>query len=188
MNHRHFIHATRYHDFSAGHRVAGHENVCAGLHGHNYRVHFTVRAERLDEVGRVVDFSVIKRALCQWLEDNWDHRMLLWTEDKMADALEAVMYGSAEEDEVAGIEQFLAIVRVPFNPTAENMAAYLLHAVGPTQLPKGMRLVEVRVEETRKCGAEVRECDSQESYLSYSGTDFLDDVISGALLGGEGEA
>ena len=37
------ISASRYHDFSAGHRVTGHENKCAHLHGHNYRVHFTVR-------------------------------------------------------------------------------------------------------------------------------------------------
>ena len=37
--------AARYHDFSAGHKVTGHENKCAHLHGHNYRVHFTIQSE-----------------------------------------------------------------------------------------------------------------------------------------------
>src|SRR5690606_40371968 len=54
--------AERYHDISCGHRVVGHEGKCRFLHGHNYRIHFTVAADQLDEIGRVVDFSVIKRS------------------------------------------------------------------------------------------------------------------------------
>jgi len=53
--------ANRYHDFSAGHKVTGHENKCAHLHGHNYRVHFTIRSEAgVDKIGRVLDFASIK--------------------------------------------------------------------------------------------------------------------------------
>ena len=72
--------ASRYHDFSTGHRVYGHENKCAHAHGHNYRVHFHC-AGGLDNVGRVIDFSVIKDKLCNWLEDNWDHKFILWEKD-----------------------------------------------------------------------------------------------------------
>ena len=70
--------ASRYHDISTGHRVHGHENKCKHLHGHNYRVHFHVEGGTLDNIGRVLDFGVIKSALCLWLEDNWDHRFLVF--------------------------------------------------------------------------------------------------------------
>lgn len=135
--------ATRYHDFSAGHRVAGHENKCAHLHGHNYRVHFHVEAEELDSVGRVLDFGVIKALLCEWLELHWDHRLLIWQHDPILPSLKKQTGLIAE-----------SVVDVPFNPTAENMARHLVRTVGPEVLPHGLRLVRVRVEETRKCGAE----------------------------------
>jgi|SRR6266850_7025331 len=132
------ITATRFHDFSTGHRVYGHEGKCAHLHGHSYRIHFTVRPlDKLDDVGRVLDFSVINTLLCQWLEDFWDHRFLIWANDPIAEGLTYL------DDRV---------VLVPFNPTAENMAEHLLRKIGPFKLAgTGVELCEVRVEETRKC-------------------------------------
>ena len=131
----------RYHDFSMGHRVCGHEGACAMLHGHNYRVTFTCEAERLDELGRVIDFSVIKIRLCEWLEANWDHQFMMWDNDPMI------------------LEMPLAsgVFAVDFNPTAENMAEHLLNFVGPRQLEgTNVVLTKVRIEETRKCSAEVQ--------------------------------
>lgn len=134
------ITATRYHDFSCGHRVFGHESKCAHLHGHNYRVHFTCIAPELDDVGRVIDFSVIKELLCDWLEDNWDHKTLIWMEDPWAQELTIIDP---------------TVVTVVFNPTAEEMARYLVMVVGPYQLRHSqVNLIRVRVEETRKCSAE----------------------------------
>jgi 6-pyruvoyltetrahydropterin/6-carboxytetrahydropterin synthase len=131
--------AERYHDISCGHRVYGHESKCAHLHGHNYRIHFHCQAFGLDEVGRVVDFGVIKSRLCMWLEDNWDHHMLIWEEDPMLDALRSLDP---------------TVVSVPFNPTAENMAQYLVEVVGPEMLyGLNIELTFCRVEETRKCSA-----------------------------------
>lgn len=135
------IRATRYHDISVGHRVYGHENKCAHLHGHNYRVTFHCQAEELDTVGRVLDFSVIKDKLCMWLESNWDHKFLVWEGDPWNDTL-------------SKLDPF-GVRFVPFNPTAENMADYLLRIVCPMQLQRtGVRVVGVVVEETRKCAAE----------------------------------
>lgn len=133
------ITASRYHDISAGHRVVGHEGKCRHLHGHNYRVYFDCEADSLDSVGRVIDFGVIKERLCQWLESEWDHKMLLWKDDPMA---AKVLMADA------------SIVLVPFNPTAENMAAHLLNVVCPEQL-SGTKVVccRVRIEETAKCSA-----------------------------------
>ena len=134
------ITATRYHDFSAGHRVYGHESCCAHLHGHNYRVHFTVTSSYLDSVGRVLDFSVIKDLLCEWLEKNWDHKFLISFDDPWGDTLLDL-----DPEGTVG---------VPFNPTAENMATFLLEQVGPAVLSgTGCVLTKVIVEETRKCSA-----------------------------------
>jgi len=136
------IYATRYHDISCGHRVVGHESKCRFLHGHNYRITFVIRGRNgLDNIGRVIDFSVIKSILCEWLEENWDHKFLLWESDPILPGLR----------EVANI----GLKAVPFNPTAENMGRYLVHDIGPSLLPKDVVLVKVVVEETRKCSAEV---------------------------------
>lgn len=131
--------AKRYHDISCGHRVFQHESKCAHLHGHNYRVHFTCEAEELDNIGRVIDFSDMKSCLCMWLEDNWDHKTLIWENDPWAKVL-------PEIDPT--------IVIVPFNPTAENIAQHLVEVIGPQQLAgTGIKLVHCDVEETRKCSA-----------------------------------
>lgn len=148
--------AIRYHDISCGHRVVGHESKCALLHGHNYRVHFTCRAEVLDDVGRVVDFSVIKQKLCMWLEDNWDHRFLAYENDALMRVIQASLDLNPHAFER---EQYTeSIVWVPFNPTAENMALHLLQEVGPKLFIDSpyVRLMRVRIEETRKCSAEAR--------------------------------
>ena len=143
---------TRYHDISCGHRVVGHEGKCRFLHGHNYRIHFECTAPDTDSVGRVIDFGVIKSALCMWIEKNWDHQMLLWKEDPLWSALQPINLQSNNEELNTVIEQ--SLVAVSFNPTAENMAAYLLEVIGPRQLKKtGVTLTRVTIDETRKCSA-----------------------------------
>lgn len=133
------ITATRYHDISAGHVVTGHESKCAHLHGHNYRFHFEIAGE-LDKVGRVLDFSVIKTKLCVWLEENWDHKFLVYIRDP-----DIKMLSSIDPK---------GVVAVPFNPTAENLAEYMVNSIAPKQLEgTGATLIRCVVEETRKCSA-----------------------------------
>lgn len=133
------IYAERYHDFSAGHRVVGHESKCKHLHGHNYRVHFTIGAKQLNHLGMVIDFGDIKKYLVTWLEEMWDHKMLIYIADPKAEALKDLFCDD--------------IVLVNFNPTAENLAQYLVEVVAPSLLPEGTELVKVKIEETRKCSA-----------------------------------
>lgn len=153
----------RYHDISCGHRVHGHESKCAFLHGHNYRITFTCAASNepkpaqrkffgqpeqpqvgeLDAIGRVIDFSDIKSTLCEFLEQEWDHKFLLWQEDPLTEVFDTYAKDS--------------LVLVPFNPTAENMAQYLVDVIGPRLLAgTGVQLVACKVEETRKCSATYR--------------------------------
>lgn len=133
--------ATRFHDISVGHTVTGHESKCAHLHGHNYRIHFKLESDKLDLIGRILDFSIIKSTLCEWLEKCWDHKFLIHAKDPRFESLLAL------DPE--------GVVATHFNPTAENMAQYLLEIIGPALLQRtGARLSWVKVEETFKCSAE----------------------------------
>lgn len=140
QEHSRQITSERYHDISMGHRVAGHENKCQHLHGHNYRIHFVCTASQTDTLGRVIDFGVMKEKLCLWLEEHWDHKMMLWEEDPLLPELKKI------------VPQDLLVV--PFNPTAEAMAQYLVEQIGPQQLQgTGVTLISCKVEETLKCAA-----------------------------------
>lgn len=93
-----------------------------------------------DKLGRVMDFSVIKSTLCEWLENEWDHKFLIWKEDLLSSYLYEMDKGG--------------VVLVPFNPTAENMAKYLVEVIGPKLLTgTGVTLLHVKIEETAKCSA-----------------------------------
>lgn len=133
------VFAKRYHDISCGHRVYNQGSKCEKLHGHNYRVHFIIEAPELNDVGMVLDFGIIKTTLCQWLEDNWDHKFLVWDGDPWSRYL---------------VEIDNTVVWTDFNPTAENMAKYLVEVIGPAQLKgHGCTLVSCTIDETRKCSA-----------------------------------
>lgn len=157
----------RSHEICAGHRVVGHESKCRHLHGHNYKFHFKVAPKHgcgkvvtrgkliedgLDSVGRVIDFSVVKTTLCQWLEDNWDHKFLHWEEDPLIKALQ-VDCELCDETTGQDVRDFdNSLVSLPFNPTAENLAAYMVNVIGPQLLDEhGVQLVECTIEETSKC-------------------------------------
>lgn len=111
--------------FCAGHRLYRHESKCAFFHGHNYRVDIEVvpaaGGGEVDAVGRVIDFSMIKKRMLGWLDANWDHAFLVFEEDE--NALAAVRL-------VEPTKYFV----MPWNPTAENMARYLLEVVAPAML------------------------------------------------------
>lgn len=135
---------TKYHDICAGHRVIGQGGKCErSYHGHNYRFYFTCEGKIADN-GMIIDFNCIGEKLCSWVEDNFDHKTILW-----------------EKDPNVGIFQKMTpngIIVVPFNPTAENMAQYLLKEIGPKQLEgTGVKLISVRIDETAKCFAIVEE-------------------------------
>jgi 6-pyruvoyltetrahydropterin/6-carboxytetrahydropterin synthase len=138
------VQAIRRIQFCSGHRVLGHEGKCAHMHGHNYVIFFHAEADDLDQIGRVIDFSVLKEKLGGWVEDNWDHGFVFFEKDEELRSL--------FEGQMAAHKHFA----LPLNPTAENMGDYLLNTVGPEQLKGlGVRLVKVVVWETENCVAEV---------------------------------
>lgn len=136
------VRCTRRVQFCAGHRIHGHENKCAHLHGHNYVALFHA-VGTLDPLGRVIDFSVLRQRLGGWIEAHWDHGFLLHEDD---------VEGRAALAGIAGQKLYL----LDRNPTAENLALHLLEVVAPRELAGlGAEIVRVTLWETENCFAEV---------------------------------
>jgi len=135
------ISCTRRLHFCSGHRVVGHENKCANVHGHNYVVFIEAEAE-LDGIGRVIDFSVLKEKIGGWLDEFWDHTFIAY---------------DAEDPELLRAIQKInnkLVYRLPANPTAENMAQYLLTVVCPLVLEgTGVTVTTIEIWETENCKA-----------------------------------
>ena len=68
--------------FSAANRLTHHYNgACKNLHGHNYDIAITLGAKQLDEFGFVMDFCKVKKLCNDWIEQHWDHVVILDAED-----------------------------------------------------------------------------------------------------------
>jgi 6-pyruvoyltetrahydropterin/6-carboxytetrahydropterin synthase len=136
--------AVRVIEFDAAHRVHGHESKCASLHGHRYKLEAHAEAEKLDSVGRVVDFSVIKNQLGGWIDRYWDHTTLVWDQDMTTvKALESM-------------PKFKEAFVCSFNPTAENMAQWLIDNICPILfLNSGVSITKIVLWETPNCFVEV---------------------------------
>lgn len=69
--------------FAAAHRlINGYQGKCCNLHGHNYQVFVTLQAEQLTEQGMVIDFSEIKNMLDPWVQQHWDHAVIVNANDQ----------------------------------------------------------------------------------------------------------
>jgi len=82
-------------DFAASHIIYGHQGACARLHGHNWKIEAEVVVTKLDEIGISIDFKLLKTYLREIL-DIVEHRHL---------------------NDIPPFDKF--------NPTAENLAAWI---------------------------------------------------------------
>lgn len=139
--------AARRLEWDSGHRVLRHESKCRTLHGHRYAAEVVVAAESLDEVGRVVDFGVIKQKVGTWIDDHWDHACLVNKDDT---ALLDFCYADVREKDARPPYVF------PGEPTAENIAKELLAKAATLLASDGVRVIRVVVWETPNCYAEAR--------------------------------
>ena len=83
--------------FSAAHFLRNYKGKCESLHGHNWKVEVTVSSETLDDVGMVIDFTILKQ--------------------KTTNIIEQLDHSHLNE-----IPYFLKI-----NPSSENIAAYIFN-------------------------------------------------------------
>ena len=92
--------AHRYHDFSAGHRVAGHENKCKHLHGHEGSVQVYLESDKLER-GFVTDFKHLG-----WLKDFLnayvDHKFIIDINDPAFKQIVGGVFTTAEVIKTTG--------------------------------------------------------------------------------------
>jgi 6-pyruvoyltetrahydropterin/6-carboxytetrahydropterin synthase len=99
--------------FDAGHRLLGYAGKCLSPHGHGYTAEIALAGPALDELGMLVDFSAVKRAVKGWISAHWDHAFLVNDADKeLVTAL-------------GGVADARVFLLPGCNPTAENLAQIL---------------------------------------------------------------
>lgn len=131
-------------EWDAMHRIPDHEGPCKAYHGHRYVAEVSVEGSRLDDLGRVIDFSVIKTVFGKWITDNFDHTGILYEQDH--DPSVAVI---ADANKRLG----RPIYFLRTHPTVENIAKELAEVAGKLLAPYGVRVVSLRVWETPNCSA-----------------------------------
>ncbi|RJR27637.1 6-carboxytetrahydropterin synthase QueD [candidate division WWE3 bacterium] len=101
---------TKEFTFDAGHRLLYYKGACHNLHGHTYKLQVTVvpTSETLSKDGMVIDFSIMKGIIKKWLDETYDHCMMLNVEDMKVKELCR--------------DLGLKWIGFPCEPTAENMA------------------------------------------------------------------
>lgn len=136
------ISAVREIGFDYGHRVVGQGGKCETLHGHRGKLQLHAIADSLNEVGMVIDFSVIKELAGNWIDTHWDHNVLVWEQDPNLPLI-LRMEGRKEP------------YITSFNPTAENMADFFLNDVCPLLFKdRGVLIYKVVLWETPNCFVE----------------------------------
>jgi 6-pyruvoyltetrahydropterin/6-carboxytetrahydropterin synthase len=61
--------------FDAAHALRGYEGACENLHGHTWRVQVFLKGTKLNRIGLMEDFKVIRKALADILKP-FDHKLL----------------------------------------------------------------------------------------------------------------
>lgn len=105
--------------FSSAHQLRGYKGKCENLHGHNYKIEIYARGRELDNIGLLVDFGALKEAA----------------------------------DEVVGYLDHRNINELPpfdeeLNPSAENLARYILQRVASRVGDERVSVYKVRCFET----------------------------------------
>ena len=129
---------TKVINFCYGHRLLNYNGKCQHLHGHNGIVEIEIESDSLDELGMVVDFGEIRKAVKGWIDSNLDHKMILCRQDPVI--------------------EFLAQMGEPLyimdeNPTAENIAKHIYKQVQS----QGFKVREIRLWETPSSYASYQE-------------------------------
>lgn len=124
-------------EFSYGHRLINYSGKCKNLHGHNATVDIDLESATLDKRGMVLDFGEVKTKLKKWIDQHWDHRLILCAKDPWVKKLKSLDP---------------TIMTIDENPTAENLAKILYLKAKELGLP----VCEIRFWETKTSCASYR--------------------------------
>ncbi len=140
------IRLTKEFSFEMSHVLEGYDGPCSQIHGHSYRLFVTVRgipsSDPADpKLGMVLDFGALKKIVGRLVIDRFDHALMIRETDDNACFIEALR------------TRFTRIITVPYQPTCENLIAWLASAIAP-ELPAGVQLHSLRLHETATSYAE----------------------------------
>ncbi|MFK7974295.1 MAG: 6-pyruvoyl tetrahydropterin synthase family protein [Rickettsiaceae bacterium] len=130
-------------EFDAGHRIIGHQHKCQYLHGHRYVLELTASAPKVNDLGMVVDFGELKSVMKNWVDENFDHTVILCNKDNELGVIISQRTGQK-------------IYYLNSNPTAENIALHLKIDIIPRLFVKqNFSIVKIRLYETPNFFVEV---------------------------------
>lgn len=112
----------------------GYEGKCSNIHGHTWRVRFSVSGNQLNRFGFVWDFGDFK-PMKSFIDEKLDHAMLISQDD-------AAMIHFCEENKQ---KHFV----LGCNPTSENLAEFLYLVA----TDRGIPVCAVEIDETCTCSA-----------------------------------
>lgn len=119
-------------EFDAAKRLLEFKGKCNFLHGYHHVIEAAFTSDKRGKSGEVVDFYKLKEVLGKWVEENWDHNTLLSKKDKkLGDAI----------SKITGQQIFY----FEGDPSAENMAEYLINRVCPKLFGKHTRCISIRL-------------------------------------------
>ncbi len=121
-----------------GHRLPDHFGKCKNIHGHSYKMLVEFSGE-LDKSGMIIDYYDVEKIINPVIE-KLDHAFMVNKNDKVV--LEFLEKMNSKR------------VVVNFESTAENICNYLLTEISKTSLPKNVKQLKVRVQETAEDYAE----------------------------------
>ena len=136
---------TRVFEFDAAHRVMNEKVKCFNLHGHRWRVELTFEYEDVPALGYAIDFKEIKRVCGTFLDQMFDHAVILNPQDEKLIAFVKKNGWRLYEMGLGNDGDY--------NPSAENIASELWHIfLGFFRMDEhGIRLHNVRLYETPNC-------------------------------------
>ena len=140
------------HNAEIAHRLSNLPGKCQNIHGHSLKIEMTLIGA-VDQRGLLngFDFGFVKRHFRGWIDDNWDHRLLLNSADPWTEVWECAC-GSTKE-RLPG----LWVHSEPGDPTIENLCRWLGEAMTEffNYLDKHGEYIPVliRIQETETNGA-----------------------------------
>lgn len=134
---------TRSCTFDSGHRVMNERMKCFNLHGHTYKLELELEFNEMKAIGYAIDFKEIKRVGLQWVDDYFDHGMILNPKDEASIALCVALKSKMWLMSLNGDEYC--------NPTVENIAKELCLAMSMLLDSPMIKVSSVKLWETPNC-------------------------------------
>lgn len=97
--------------------------------------------------GMVVDFSVLKGAMLDYVAEPWDHALLLWENDRIVAQRPTLLDALPDTHKT---------VFLPCIPTVENLVVQAAELLKQPLSDHGLTLVNVRLYETPNCWADYK--------------------------------